>query len=172
MVCHLIAISGSLRAASANTALLRAAMLLAPSGVHIDLVEQMDALPHFNPDDEHNPPPVVLQWRARIGACDALLIASPEYAHGIPGAFKNALDWLVGNVELVGKPVVLINTSPRATHAQAALAEVLATMGWTVLDQPLIPVANLGWTDAAMAADPAVSAQLLQAIRTASAAKV
>lgn len=172
MTVQLIAVSGSLRAASANTALLHAAVALAPRGIHIDVFDGVAGLPHFNPDAEQDPPPSVQHWRARIRACDAVLIASPEYAHGIPGAFKNALDWLVGNADLVGKPVVLINTSARATHAQACLAEVLVTMGWTILAAPVIPVANRGWTCADMAADPTVSGQLLQAILTAGAATV
>ncbi len=130
---HVIALSGSLRAASVNTALLRAAAVLAPPGVVVTLYEEMGSLPHFNPDQE-TPPAAVARWQTLLLGCDAILIASPEYAHGVPGSIKNALDWVVGTTGLEGKPVALLNSSPRASVAQAALAEIVTTMGWCVLD--------------------------------------
>lgn len=161
----LIAVSGSLRAGSANTALLLAAAALAPPQVSITLFDGVGALPHFNPDIEADPPQSVQAWRALVGECDGVLIACPEYAHGIPGAFKNALDWIVGNAELTGKRFLLINTSHRAVHALAALAEVLATMGWIKLAEPVIPVANRGLDARAIAADADLAGQIGQAIR-------
>lgn len=162
----LIAISGSLRRDSANTTLLRAAMALAPAGVGIVLYEGVGQLPHFNPDNEADAPPAVRALRAMLCAADGILIASPEYAHGVPGAFKNALDWLVGCAELGNKPVALINTSARAVHAHASLAEILATMGWTVIAaaSPVIAVANRGCDAAQIAADPALAGPLRAAI--------
>lgn len=141
-----VAVSGSLRAQSANTALLRAAIALAPAGVEIALYGELGSLPLFNPDIEEPAPAAVARWQQVLRACDAVVIACPEYAHGIPGAFKNALDWVVGTTALEAKPVALINTAPRATHAQAALAEVLTTMGWTVIEAAslTIPVARKG----------------------------
>ncbi len=123
-----------MRAASANTALLRAAAALAPPGVVITLFDGVADLPHFNPDGEHCAPAAVLHWQAMLQGADAILIACPEYAHGVPGSFKNALDWAVGTAGLEGKPVALLNSSARAGHAAAALAEVVTTMGWRVLD--------------------------------------
>jgi len=77
----------------------------------------MGALPQFSPDTEVDPlPPTVLGLREAVGCADALLIACPEYAHGIPGAFKNLLDWLVGALEFPGKPVLLLNTSASGSH--------------------------------------------------------
>lgn len=142
----IVAVSGSLRAASANTALLRAAIALAPPGVQLALYDEVGALPHFNPDAEAAAPPAVRRWQALLLGCDALLIACPEYAHGVPGAFKNALDWVVGLVGLEGLPVALINTAPRAVHAQAALAEIVTTMGWSIVAAASlqIPVARKG----------------------------
>lgn len=67
-----------------------------------------------------------------------MLIACPEYAHGIPGTFKNALDWVVGNGEVSGKPVLALNASARSIHAPAQLAEVLRTMDARVLNTVLI----------------------------------
>lgn len=142
----IVAVSGSLRTASANTALLRAAAALVPPGTELVVYDDVGALPHFNPDHEGAPPAVVTRWQALLLGCDAILLACPEYAHGIPGAFKNALDWVVGTVGLEDLPVALINTAPRAEHAQAALAEVVTTMGWRIVaDASLtIPVARKG----------------------------
>ncbi len=130
----MIAISGSLRAASANTALLHAAAALAPPGLAVTVYGEVGELPHFNPDHETPPPASVARWQAMLRQCDAILIACPEYAHGVPGSFKNALDWVVGTTGLEGKPVALINSSPRAGDAQAALAEIVSTMGWCVVE--------------------------------------
>ena len=126
---RLLAISGSLRARSSNTSLLRLAMDLAPADVRIVMYDGLASLPHFNPDDEVDTPPAsVLDLRARVGDADGLLLCSPEYAHGVPGTLKNALDWLVASVELPHKPVALLNASPWATHAQASLLETLTVM--------------------------------------------
>ena len=126
---HLLALSGSLRAGSLNTMALRALRALAPEGVGIVLCEAIGALPHFNHDVEMSAPPeIVAALRRQVAAADGLVIACPEYAHGIPGSFKNALDWLVDMPDFPGKPVMLVNASPRSVHAQAQLREVLATM--------------------------------------------
>ena len=125
----ILAISGSLRALSSNTALLRTAADVAPDGVAVSLYDGLASLPHFNPDDDVDvPPPSVLALRAEIGAADGLLVCSPEYAHGVPGSLKNALDWLVSSIEFPFKPVALLNASPMATHAQASLVETLGLM--------------------------------------------
>ncbi|HSP16695.1 MAG TPA: NAD(P)H-dependent oxidoreductase [Thermoanaerobaculia bacterium] len=133
---RLVAISGSLRSKSSNTALLQAMRDAAPAGVRLDLYDRLGALPHFNPDlDADSPPAVVAELRALLLEADAVLICSPEYAHGVPGTLKNALDWLVGAGELVGKPVVLVNATARSTYAQASLTETLTVMSWKVLPQ-------------------------------------
>ena len=126
---RVLAISGSLRAKSTNTSALKAAARLAPAGMDIVLYDGLSTLPHFNPDlDTDVPPAPVLALRREIGSCQGLLLSSPEYARGIAGAMKNALDWLVGSLEFPGKPVALINASPRATDADAHLRLTLATM--------------------------------------------
>jgi NAD(P)H-dependent FMN reductase len=130
---RILAISGSLRAASSNSALLRVASRVAPPHVRIELFDGIAGLPHFMPDLDENAPEAVAAFRARIAAADGVMIASPEYAHGVPGAMKNALDWLVGGSEIVNKPVALINAAPRSTHAYAALTEILKVMSATLV---------------------------------------
>ncbi|MFL6623567.1 MAG: NADPH-dependent FMN reductase [Sulfurifustaceae bacterium] len=140
----ILAISGSLRRASLNTALLRAAALLAPENVVIDLYDGLGMLPHFNPDLEDAEPRAVADLRRRVRAADGLLIASPEYAHGVSGVMKNALDWLVSGEEFVYKPVALLNASPRATQAYAALLETVTVMSAYVVAGASITVPVLG----------------------------
>ncbi len=141
---HLLALSGSLRAGASNTALLEAARLAAPPGVTVELCTGIAALPAFNPDldtpDGTGLPPQVEELRARIGRADGLLISCPEYAHGLPGAFKNALDWLVGSLEFPGKPVALLMASARATHARAQLVEILTTMSARIVDAASVTI--------------------------------
>ncbi len=152
-----LAISGSLRHASSNSELLRAAALLAPPGTHITPFDRLGSLPYFNPDLDANPPPPAVQdLRERIAAADGLVISSPEYAHGVSGVLKNALDWLVSGIEIVGKPVGLLNASPRAVHAQASLVEILQTMAAEVVPAARVSVPLLGRNldAAAIAADP------------------
>jgi NAD(P)H-dependent FMN reductase len=123
---------------------LRAASRLAPAGADVRLYEGMGTLPLFNPDIEVPNPAAVESLRAQINASDAVLIASPEYAHGVSGVMKNALDWMVGNESLVGKPVGLLNASPRATIAQAALREILVTMSARIIDEACVAIPLLG----------------------------
>lgn len=141
---RILAISGSLRQTSLNTVLLRAAARIAPAGIEVVLYRGLGNLPLFNPDIEASEPAPVVTLREQILVSDALLIASPEYAHGVTGAIKNALDWMVGNETFVNKPVALLNASPRATHAQAALRETVATMSARLVDEACITVPILG----------------------------
>ena len=133
---RVLAIPGSLRATSSNAALLRAAAGVAPPGTEVTFYDGLGELPHFSPDLDVEPvPPAVAALRARIGAADALAISSPEYAHGMPGSLKNALDWLVSALEPIDKPVLVISASPGgAAHAHAQLLEVLRTMNLRVID--------------------------------------
>lgn len=163
---RLLALSGSLRAASTNTAVLEAARMVAPPGMEITLHRDLGALPHFNPDCDDDPPPAARALRAAVGAADGLLLSTPEYAHGLPGSFKNALDWLVGSTEFPGKPVAVINLSARSTFAAAALAEILRTMSARLVaaaSVTLEPSRRLA-DPAALAADPAVGPALRTAL--------
>jgi chromate reductase, NAD(P)H dehydrogenase (quinone) len=136
-----LAISGSLRRASSNSALIAAAARLAPGTVEISIYRGLAEIPPFNPDVESDDAPeAVTRFRAALQACDVVLISSPEYAHGVPGVLKNALDWVVGSGELVNKPIALINASGRATHAWASLAETLSVMSAHVIVDASITV--------------------------------
>ena len=124
----ILALCGSLRRVSMNAALLRATARLAPAGIRLEIFEDIGALPLFNPDLEADLPAVVRTLHAAVADADALLIASPEYAHGITGVLKNALDWLVSFPPFVDKRVAIFNASPRSLHADAGLRETLTTM--------------------------------------------
>src|SRR6185437_10026883 len=140
-VVRVLGISGSLRGASSNSALVRAAVQLAPAAVELSIYPELGDIPPFNPDlDTEAVPPAVSRFRAALQASDAVLISSPEYAHGVSGVLKNALDWVVGSGELIDKPIALINTSSRATHAHAALCETLTTMAGQVVRDASITI--------------------------------
>ena len=117
-----LAVSGSLQAKSSNGALIAAMAALLGDRAEVRVSRALHLLPPFNPDLEaHAPPREALDWGAELAAADAVLIATPEYAFGIPGALKNALDWVVGSAELVHKRVVLLAASPLETGAHYAL---------------------------------------------------
>jgi len=164
----ILLISGSLRASSSNGTLLRALPLLAPPGCAFSFRAPLDGLPFFNPDvEEAGPPPPVAAWRAEIREHDALVICSPEYAHGVPGVLKNALDWLVGGVELSDKPTAVINTALPSATAHASLVETLRVMGARLVPEACVEFALRGRKlDAdGIASDPELSPLLLSALR-------
>ena len=165
----ILAISGSLRARSSNTELLRAAALVADPSWTFDHYDGLAALPHFNPDldfEGATPPEAVRDLRARIAAADALLISSPEYAHGVPGALKNALDWMVSDAAMIGKPIALLNASARSTFAHSQLAETLRTMSTALLASAsvVVPLDGRRLDAAGIAADPVLAALLRGAL--------
>ena len=164
---RLLAISGSLRQGSSNTALLVAAVQLAPEAVEVVIYRGLGKLPFFNPDLDGTLPPVsVIELRQEVGRADALLICSPEYARGIAGALKNALDWLVSSEAFPGKPVAVINASQRSVDADASLKLVLKTMSAGLIEAASITLPLLGRRlDAAdIVADPALSGKLRVAL--------
>jgi chromate reductase, NAD(P)H dehydrogenase (quinone) len=132
---RILAISGSLRADSTNARLLRGAVLLAPKGAatFIFYDQQIASVPHFSPDldqDGVTPPAPVVELRKLLAEADGILICCPEYAHGVPGAFKNALDWIVSSGEFTDKPTAVIMASASGAElARAALVPTLKVMG-------------------------------------------
>jgi NAD(P)H-dependent FMN reductase len=155
----ILAISGSLRVASINSALLRAAARLSPPNVEVRLFRTVGELPLFNPDLEPRMPPQVSALHAEVAASDALLIASPEYAHGVTGTIKNALDWLVSFEPFIHKPVAVLNASPRAHHADQSLRETLKTMSAVIVEEASISISLLGahLTEDGMVENPTIS---------------
>jgi chromate reductase, NAD(P)H dehydrogenase (quinone) len=145
---RVLGISGSLRRDSLNTALLRAAGERLPAGAELVKFERLAEIPPFSEDAEAGAAPnPVRELREAIRAADAVLIATPEYNHSLPGQLKNALDWAsrpAGQSSLSGKPAAAIGASKSmfgAVWAQAETRKVLAAMGGRVIEAEL-PVAQ------------------------------
>lgn len=168
---NVLALCGSLRKASINAALLRAAARLARPAADIEIADWLGRLPLFDPDLEDvvaddELPRAVVALRLAVAAADAIVIASPEYAHGVSGTIKNTLDWLVSFPPFIHKPVAVINASPRAHHADDALRETLRTMSAGLVGERSFAVALLGahMDEAAMVASPEVAAVVADAL--------
>ena len=167
MLMKVLAVSGSLREASSNTSLLRALATLAPADTAVQFPRPLDSLPFFNSDvEEADLPPSVQAWRQDVALADAIVISSPEYAHGVSGVLKNALDWLVGGVEISGKPVSVLNARPQASLAHGALVETLRVMGARVVDETAVPLTGRKLDQSGIATDPELAALLLAVLST------
>jgi chromate reductase len=167
-VIKVLAISGSLRAASINSALLRAAARLAPQDMSVLMFRDLGSLPLFNPDLDRVVPDIVANFRRQVADADALIIASPEYAHGVTGAIKNALDWLVSFEPFTHKPIAVFNASPRAHHADDALRETLRTMAGVIVEPASITIPILGSNldEDVIVSTPSIAAPLQGALQT------
>jgi NAD(P)H-dependent FMN reductase len=168
-VTTLLTVCGSLRTGSSNATLLTAAALVAPAGVTVSTYDALAEIPAFNPDIEEGPGPApnaVARWRAAVAAADAVLFSSPEYAHGIPGVLKNALDWLVGSSEIVGKPVGVLSASAASRFAHPQLVEVLTVMSAAVVPEAtlVVDIPRRGADAVQLAADPVVRSALAGAV--------
>ncbi len=166
---RVLLISGSLRHGSTNTALLDTARACAPAGVEALLYKDLAALPHFNPDDDVEPlHPAVTALRAAIGAADAVLFSTPEYAGALPGSFKNLLDWTIGGGEIYEKPVAWVNASTLggATDAYESLGIVLRYAGTHIVEAACvhIPLERRAIGPDGLVADPAIRAQLTEVL--------
>lgn len=125
----ILAISGSLRASSSNTAILVAAIGLAPDNMSILLYDGLGDLPHFNPEiDDDNALASVRRWRTQLKESDGVLLCTPEYAHGVPGVLKNALDWIVSSGEFMNKPTAVISASPSLDGGDKANTSLVQTL--------------------------------------------
>ena len=143
MRVRILGISGSLQANSANTALLQTAARLAPQDVEVIIFDGVRDLPPFNPDLEKNgAPPAVVAWRTALSESDAVVIASPEYGHSLPGSLKNAIDWVIGSGELEGKLVAITASTAgpdRGRRGLKALADTLAAVSAHIpFDEPIV----------------------------------
>jgi NAD(P)H-dependent FMN reductase len=124
---RILAISGSLNRDSSNTRLVRDVRRVTGSEHDVTVFELLDALPHFSPDRDQTLASVT-ELRRAVGDADAVVIATPEYAGGMPGVLKNALDWLVGSGELYDKPAVVLSAAPSADRGGNARASVELTL--------------------------------------------
>ena len=162
----MLLISGSLRTGSTNTAVLQTAAAVAPDTITAVLYDGLASLPHFNPDDDVEPLAAsVTELRAAIGAADAVLFSTPEYAGALPGSFKNLLDWTVGGGEIYEKRVAWVNpsTAPNAAaDAHASLRIVLGYAGTRVIDGACanIPVERRAIGDDGLVTDAGVRDKL------------
>jgi NAD(P)H-dependent FMN reductase len=170
---RILLVSGSLRTRSINTAALRTALAVTPEGVEATLYEHMAELPHFNPDDDvDRVHPAVADLRRTIGAADAVLFSTPEYAGALPGAFKNLLDWTIGDVQsgsIYEKPVAWINPSPRgASNAIGSLRTVLEYAHAEIVEDACadIPIAPAALGDDGLVADAAIRDRLAVVLAT------
>lgn len=123
---RIIAISGSTRASSSNLNLMRAMADLSKEIFDMILLDGLDNLPHYNPDlDQDNPPAEISDFRKKLKEADGILICTPEYAMGVPGTLKNAIDWTVSSMEFSHKPTALITASSLGHKGHASLMETL-----------------------------------------------
>jgi NAD(P)H-dependent FMN reductase len=147
----ILAVSGSLRAKSSNSAILQALLKLAADGIDIEIYHGLGNLPHFNPDiDSQEILVPVLDWRSQIQNADGVIFCTPEYAHGVPGVLKNALDWIVSSGEFMHKPTAVISASPTpdgGAKANASLVQTLRVMMAEITEDTILCI-------------PAVSAKL------------
>jgi len=141
---RILAVCGSLQGRSSNRAMVRTAHRVASKGVEIVDSISVGDVPHFNPDlDAGTAPDAVRTLRSQVAEADGVLIASPEYAHSLPGSLKNALDWLVGSGELYGKRVAVLCGSPRPNGGvlgRGALEQTLRAQGASVVASTTVGV--------------------------------
>ena len=126
---RILTVCGSLQAASRNLELLQTAVRLAPEGVEVTVSDLLRHLPLFNPDAEATGvPQAVSAWRRVLAECDAVLIASPEYGHSLPGALKNGIDWVIGSGELYRKVVAVTAAVSHIERGQRGLDALTQTL--------------------------------------------
>lgn len=168
----ILALSGSLRAASFNSALLRAAIAAAPPGLSFEGFD-MRKLPYYDADvDRTGATQEVMEWRALVGGVDGILIATPEYNHSIPAVLKNALDWAsrhakgIAFAELAGKPVGITGAGGSAgtARAQLHLRQILAETRSLVMVHPplLVPLARQKFDESGTLTDEAIAKQVVE----------
>jgi chromate reductase len=164
-----LAFAGSLRQFSYNRGILRAAESLAPEGMRLEIFD-ITEIPLYNEDvNQHGFPPVVVEFRQRIQAADALLIATPEYNYSVPGVLKNAIDWASRPPQqpFQGKPVALVGASAGmfgTTRAQHHLRQSFVFLDACVLARPeiMIPSAKDRFDGEGNLTDPATKTLLAE----------
>jgi chromate reductase, NAD(P)H dehydrogenase (quinone) len=171
-VVKILAISGSLRANSSNTSLLRALIGLAPDRVQISIYPSIGDLPHFNPElDDDRDLLTVENWRSQLRSADGILFCTPEYAHSVPGVLKNALDWIVSSGEFMHKPTAVISASPAPDGGSKANAALVQTLRVMMADIPAsailcIPAVSAKLNDRSEIVDPQTAKSLESLLAT------
>ncbi len=141
----ILAISGSAREESTNTALLKAMKDLAPAGIELSVFRWLNTLPVFSPDSEGDATPVaVREFMEAVSANDGIIISSPEYVRAIPGGLKNAIDWMVSRFEIIDKPIALAHASHRGDDMLHSLRLVLSTVSKNFLEHPFLRLPLIG----------------------------
>ena len=141
----ILAISGSARESSTNTALLRAMRKLAPVDVELLIIHNLNTLPIFSPDTEGKKTPmVVCEFLETVSVVDGIIISSPEYVRAIPGGLKNAIDWMVSRFEIIDKPISLVHASHRGDDMLASLRLVLSTVSSNFLENLFFRIPLIG----------------------------
>jgi chromate reductase, NAD(P)H dehydrogenase (quinone) len=125
----ILALSGSTRKNSSNHQLIRTVQLLSKDYFNFQIYKDLLTIPAFNPDDVDLLPSSVIDFKKKIHQADAVLICTPEYAAGVPGSLKNAIDWTVSGTEFTGKPVALITAGTSGFLAHASLLGTLLIIG-------------------------------------------
>jgi chromate reductase len=147
MAIKILAVSGALRSASSNSALIRAAQELAPEGVEVEIFDGIAELPFFDQDLEAEPPASVVKWREAIAAVDGVLLATPEYNYSTSGVLKNAIDWAsrpYGQSVLTHKPAALMGASASDFGTVRAQNHVRAAFHQFEGDLVLKPEVHIG----------------------------
>jgi len=162
---NLIAVSGSLRATSSNTLLIQEIQKWVPSNVELTMYQQLATLPAF--DDSVEPSESVIAWRRLLAEADGVLICSPEYAFGIPGALKNAIDWTVGSGELVNKPLALITAASSGDKAHAAWLKIFSALSSSIPTNGalLIPFIRTKFNEKGEVSDAATKESVLRVLQ-------
>jgi chromate reductase, NAD(P)H dehydrogenase (quinone) len=132
----IVALCGSTRKTSTNLSLIQAIASLSEAQFNISIYQGLTGIPHFNPDlDTNAPPPEVAEFRQLLKSADGILICTPEYAMGVPGTLKNAIDWTVSSCEFSKKPVALITASSLGEKGHASLLETLRIIEANITDE-------------------------------------
>ena len=123
---RILVVPGSLRQGSSNHKIINQLASVIPANIEFNIYNDLGKLPHFDGEEGYE---AVDQWKRKIGEVDGVFICTPEYAFGIPGTLKNALDWTVSSGDLYEKPVALITASSAGDKGHAALLNVLNALG-------------------------------------------
>lgn len=151
-----------------STELLKTAATLTPCDVELIIYDGIGNLPHFNPEmDKESLPTAASGFRSQLKSSAGVIISTPEYAHGVPGVLKNALDWLVASGELYEKPVAIFSASPYARFAPASLIETLTVMMARLIPDAFInvsPPLGIGGGELQVTANVGLSTRIERAL--------